>query len=171
MLKGDKQQSMASLRLNNKTAEWWKKTERDGRGVEEEETSGLSSVCLCVRPGTCSYEKTDISSCYHTGEVDIMSNFWVWVADTSQTQAPNSVAAVISQKETAGGCCGWNSGSPGRHGEHLDCSCIVCWGYTNTRGPNGTCRMIVCNAHGCTSKGTFQHYMVRSIWTTHHHTH
>lgn len=75
MLKGDKQQSMASLRLNNKTAEWWKKTKRDGRGVEEEETSGLSSVCLCVRPGTCSYEKTDISSCYHTGEVDIMSNF------------------------------------------------------------------------------------------------
>lgn len=27
MLKGDKQQSMASLRLNNKTAAWWKKTE------------------------------------------------------------------------------------------------------------------------------------------------
>lgn len=49
MLKGDKQQSMASLRLNNKTAERWKKTERDGRGVEEEETSGLLSVCLSVR--------------------------------------------------------------------------------------------------------------------------
>lgn len=35
-----------------------------------------------------------------------MSNFWVWVADTSQTQAPNSVAAVISQKETAGDAVG-----------------------------------------------------------------
>lgn len=126
MLKADKQQSVAScvssLRLNNKTAEQWKKeqTRRDERGEEEEEMTGLLSVCLSVcLHASCSFDRTgnppqpphtsppqERRFCHATLK-------WVFNISRGSRHLPDvgcvlhmccklSVAVAISQTETAG---------------------------------------------------------------------